>query len=52
VGQCPRQGRGRSSVAQTTGITVAAEFENFVQSEPGKMKVVFRVQREAVRIFL
>ena len=31
-----RQGRVRSSVAQTTGITVAGEFENFVQSDPGK----------------
>jgi hypothetical protein len=35
VGQC-RGKAGRSSVAQTTGITVAAEFESFVQSEPGK----------------
>jgi hypothetical protein len=29
-------GRGRCSVAQTTGITVAAEFENFEQSDSGK----------------
>jgi hypothetical protein len=48
----PSHCRGRCSVGQITGISVAAEFENFVQSEPGKMKVVFRVLREAVRIFL
>ena len=33
---CSSRGRGRCSVAQTTGITVAAEFENFEQSDPGK----------------
>jgi len=27
--------------AQTTGITVAAEFENFVQSDPGKSRWSF-----------
>lgn len=49
--QCVATSRGLSSVAQTTGITVADEFENFVRSDR-KMKVVFRVLREAVRIFL
>jgi hypothetical protein len=32
----PSHGKGRCSVAQTTGISVAAEFENFKQSDPGK----------------
>jgi hypothetical protein len=36
-----RQDRGRCSVAQTTGITVAAEFENFVQSDPRKRRWSF-----------
>jgi hypothetical protein len=28
--------KGRRSVAQTTGITLAAKFENFEQSDTGK----------------
>jgi hypothetical protein len=38
-------------VAQIIGITAADEFENFVQATR-KMKVVFRVLRQAVRILL
>ena len=37
----PLHGRGRCSVAQTTGISVAAEFESFVRSDPGKRRWSF-----------
>ena len=46
-----RVARGSEEVASVE-VTVADEFENLVQSDPSKMKVVFRVLREAVRIFL
>jgi hypothetical protein len=46
-----RQGRGRCSVAQTTGISLPPKLR--ISCSPTReMKLVFRVLREAVRIFL